>query len=98
MSSRNEWLTISSSIPAIEKWLVALWQFNIYQKSDGVNRTSISTKLPHSDLTVCKSSDFIERIKKLNCETKNLKKEEKIGRLLSMEEDKFVKKSYIEIK
>jgi len=45
-----------------------------------------------------KSSDFIEKIKKLNCETKNLKKADKIKKLLSMEENKFIKKEFLQIK
>ena len=45
-----------------------------------------------------KSSSFIEKAKVLNCNTKQLKKHDKIEKLLSLNENHFIKKEFLKIK
>lgn len=42
-----------------------------------------------------KSADFVEKVKRLKCETKGLKKKDKIKKLLSLSDNHFIQKEFL---
>lgn len=47
---------------------------------------------------VGRTADFVEKVKQLKCETKRLKKKDKIKKLLTMNDDYFIKKEFLKVK